>query len=318
MNEHKRTLAGVFVALVVIFIGLFLLCAQNQPSVMEDEEFSDNEDFRQELMDMLDLEDEGEAGEQSEELTWQDDSDQKTEELTMQDDTEEDVLSFFSEESSEPVEELVTEPTATADNMGISQEMFVKIQSDVMRLENKFNTQSSTVDSLRRIIENRNVRIRDLENRVQAFRSSGSTGKIAPPTARYSQKSSVVSNLNSDYRSRYEAGRTSFERFNYEEAIQVFSSLLQSDPSHSLADNCQYWIGECYYGLKQYDRAILEFQKVFAYSQNDKHDDAQLMIGLSYVKSGQTERAKSEFQTFLNTYIGSEYTSIARRYTQNI
>jgi TolA-binding protein len=85
-----------------------------------------------------------------------------------------------------------------------------------------------------------------------------------------------------------------------------------------MADNCQYWIGECYYGLRQYQKAIIEFQKVFAYSATDKHDDAQLMIGLSYFRLGQRDQAQSEFQTFLNNFADSEYSSIARRYVQDI
>ncbi|OPZ64053.1 MAG: Tetratricopeptide repeat protein [bacterium ADurb.Bin478] len=85
-----------------------------------------------------------------------------------------------------------------------------------------------------------------------------------------------------------------------------------------LADNCQYWIGESYFGLKEYQQAIMEFQKVFAYSMTDKYDDAQLMIGLSYVRSGQKEKAQKEFETFLNTYAGSEYAGVARRYYRDI
>jgi len=50
----------------------------------------------------------------------------------------------------------------------------------------------------------------------------------------------------------------------------------------------------------------------------DKYDDAQLMIGLSYVRSGQKEKAQKEFETFLNTYAGSEYAGVARRYYRDI
>ena len=95
-------------------------------------------------------------------------------------------------------------------------------------------------------------------------------------------------------------------------------SLLSQNPGHSYSDNAQYWIAESYYGKKDFNKAILEFQKVFAYNETDKHDDAQLMIGLAYLKMGQRQRAHSAFGEFLQTYRTSEYAHIARRYYQNI
>ena len=70
--------------------------------------------------------------------------------------------------------------------------------------------------------------------------------------------------------------------------------------------------------MKQYQEAIIEFQKVFAYVQNDKYDDAQLMIAQSYSRLGQKDRARSEFENFLNNYNSSEYYPIAKYKYENI
>jgi TolA-binding protein len=42
------------------------------------------------------------------------------------------------------------------------------------------------------------------------------------------------------------------------------------------------------------------------------------MIGLSYVRSGQKQKAQQEFEDFLNNYSNSEYFSVAKRYYRDI
>jgi len=304
MNRQKRSFVGVFLALTIILVGLLLLCSQRK-AVNNDQDLATNDDaFRQQLLDMLDLADDSTKVASADSATSKESAN--------------DVLSLLAPESEKAqatTTPLKTQPTATADKMGISEDMFKKIQSDVDRLENVLQNKSHSVDSLKRIVENKNARINDLETRVTSRPVSTPSGTVS---AHPHSSSSVRTNYASaGFMGEYQKARAQFESFNYEEAVATFENLLLKYPKHPLADNCQYWIGECYYGLKQYQKAIMEFQKVFAYSQVDKHDDAQLMIGLSYVKLGERNRANAEFETFLNTYAGSEYTSIAKRYYHN-
>ncbi len=120
------------------------------------------------------------------------------------------------------------------------------------------------------------------------------------------------------YANKYNEARSEFESFNYNGCIETMDELLNENSNSPLADNAQYWIGESYFGLKQYQKAILEFQKVFSFNATDKYDDAQLMIGLCYVRLGQQEMARSTFGDFLQTYEGSEYRGVAQKYYQNI
>ena len=90
-------------------------------------------------------------------------------------------------------------------------------------------------------------------------------------------------------------------------SIDGFRFLIQSDSNHDLADNCQYWIGEVYYSLKEYNRSIKEFEKVFTFPGTNKGDDAQFKLGLCYVNIGQIENAKKEFKNLLEFYPNSEY-----------
>ena len=97
------------------------------------------------------------------------------------------------------------------------------------------------------------------------------------------------------------------------QAIQDFGMVLQNAPQSDLADNAQYWIGECYYWLEEFDRALEAFRKVFDHQPTDKYDDAQLKIGITYRRMGQTEQAIGAFRTFLQRYPDSEYAGVARK-----
>ncbi|HQG45374.1 MAG TPA: hypothetical protein PLG50_06925, partial [bacterium] len=65
MKSYSRSVWAVVIALVIIFVGLFLVCAQRRGTVAGGEDMANNDDqFRQELLQLLDLT-EGEGGNNS-------------------------------------------------------------------------------------------------------------------------------------------------------------------------------------------------------------------------------------------------------------
>ena len=109
------------------------------------------------------------------------------------------------------------------------------------------------------------------------------------------------------YKKHYMKSLGHFQNQEYDSAIKGFSELVTSDATNGLADNCQYWLAECYYSKKDFKRAIGEFTKVFNYEGTDKDDDAQLKLGLAYQSMGSIEKAKEEFQRLIDYFPGSEY-----------
>ncbi|HAE87655.1 TPA: tol-pal system protein YbgF, partial [Candidatus Marinimicrobia bacterium] len=98
-----------------------------------------------------------------------------------------------------------------------------------------------------------------------------------------------------------------FQNKKYDKAIEKFSDLLRTNPDHELADNAQYWLAEAYYMKGDYQRALVEFEKVFTFTQKGKYDDAQLKLGYCYLKLGQKDKAKEEFERLISHYPYSEY-----------
>ena len=109
------------------------------------------------------------------------------------------------------------------------------------------------------------------------------------------------------YKQTYMKSLGSFQNQNYKSAILGFEELVRSGATNDLADNSQYWLAECYYSQKDFKRSIAEFEKVFTYAGTDKDDDAQLKIGLSYQSIGNVDKAREEFQRFIDYFPGSEY-----------
>lgn len=120
------------------------------------------------------------------------------------------------------------------------------------------------------------------------------------------------------FEERYQNALKTYRNRQYKNAIQKFEALLSENMTHSLSDNCQYWIGECYYGLGNYQQSIIAFEKVFTFAKSNKDDAAQLKLGLCYMRLNNHAKAKEEFNKLLGDYPSSEYVTIARRFIKKI
>ena len=110
-----------------------------------------------------------------------------------------------------------------------------------------------------------------------------------------------------DVQQSYREALKDYRDRRYDQAIGEFTETLSMAPKSDLADNAEYWIGECYYALNNYERAIVAFEKVLTYPKSEKLDDAQLKLGYSYLKVGKKEEAVAAFKKVLSTYPDSEY-----------
>ncbi|KPK89493.1 hypothetical protein AMJ80_09720 [bacterium SM23_31] len=96
------------------------------------------------------------------------------------------------------------------------------------------------------------------------------------------------------FEEEYNAALKEFSARRYQDALKRFTELLQMDRNHSLSDNCQYWIGECYFALKDYKQAIIAFEKVLFFPKSNKEADAQFKLGYTWYKMGEMNRANEE------------------------
>jgi len=175
------------------------------------------------------------------------------------------------------------------------------LQLQLTQLEEEISRKDEEIRELRAQLEEKEREISRLRAELERVKSQPTTTvAVAGPL--------------SELKIRYQEALNEYKKRNYETAIRLFERLLQGYPNTNLSDNCQYWIGESYYGLGNYDQALVEFEKVFSYANSNKADAAQLKIGLCYLKLGKKEQARKAWERLLQKYPNSEYANLARRY----
>jgi len=199
-----------------------------------------------------------------------------------------------------------SKPATMAKDTSMSEKSIM--EEKVNNLESELKTKDNEITQLKSDLVEKDKKLANLEAIMQDI-------KVSPNYS--SQASAAVSGgggrqPGSDYLQRYDAALSEYKRRNYNTAIRAFEELLRDDATNSYSDNCQYWIGECYYGLEMFQRAIVEFEKVFTFVNSNKEDAAQLKIGLCYVKLNQKDNAKAALERMTMKYPKSEYINTAR------
>ena len=81
----------------------------------------------------------------------------------------------------------------------------------------------------------------------------------------------------------YLKGLETFKSGDLSTARSQLTQFIEKNPNHELTPNARYWIGETYYGEKNYEQAILEFQEVVKqYPKKEKAPAAMLKQALSF------------------------------------
>ena len=94
-----------------------------------------------------------------------------------------------------------------------------------------------------------------------------------------------------------------YSRGNYDLAISEFRQYVETYPSSEMADNAQYWIGECYYSKKLLSEAIAEFDKVaLLFPKGDKVPGARFKKGVTLIEQGQVEAGRAELTALVRLF----------------
>lgn len=89
----------------------------------------------------------------------------------------------------------------------------------------------------------------------------------------------------------------------YGAAEAGFDDFLKRHPSHQLAGNAQYWLGETHYVRGQYRAAAAAFLKGYqTYSRSPKAPECLLKLAMSLQRLGQKDAACSSFNELATKY----------------
>jgi len=111
----------------------------------------------------------------------------------------------------------------------------------------------------------------------------------------------------------YQTAYNDYINRNYDLAVLEFQGFLTAFPNSDLADNAQYWIGECYYSQQRYEDALAGFSTVLQqYPNGDKYIPAMLKKGLSQIETGNLRSGKMILAKLIEDYPYSTEAKIAQ------
>lgn len=141
------------------------------------------------------------------------------------------------------------------------------------------------------------------------------TEKPSPLEEKVSDLKGLSVRVGDLYREAYET----FQRGDLEGARKKFEAFLSQYPHTELSDNAQFWIGETYFLKKDYEKAILEYEKVIVkYPEGDKVPSALLKQGLAFLELGDKTNGRSLLKRVMERYPKTEQAEIAKKRLESI
>jgi tol-pal system protein YbgF len=110
----------------------------------------------------------------------------------------------------------------------------------------------------------------------------------------------------------YETTLATYKNAQFEQALIGFKSFMEKYPNSDLADNAQFWVGECYMGLKQYEQAILAYQEVIKkYPNGNKVPNAMLRQAFAFYEIKDKVSSRLLLKKIIKNYPDSSEAKIA-------
>ncbi len=188
-----------------------------------------------------------------------------------------------------------TMPSASASDvqvrLGQMDELVREVIGKVDQLEFKLKKYDERLDMINRDID---VRLKMIEGKpldAGVGTASAQPEKFNAPVANNAPKSIVGDSIKGDDLKPlpgqdvsliYQEGLDALKANNNDLAEEKFSLILTKFSSDKLAGNAQYWLGEVYYGKKDFTKAAVAFAKGYEnYKNGPKGPDSLLKLGMS-------------------------------------
>lgn len=112
----------------------------------------------------------------------------------------------------------------------------------------------------------------------------------------------------------YKDAYDTFQKGDYKAARDKLHKYVETYPASKYTENALYWIGECSYSEKNYERAIVEFDDVVKkYPSGTKAPAALLKQGLAFSSLKDRKSAHAIFKKVMERYPKSEQAGVAKK-----
>lgn len=179
-------------------------------------------------------------------------------------------------------------------------------------LEERNRTQEERTKALEEKIRAMEDRLKGMETKVDSVASKQTEAEKAATMAKEaaSEMKGPATGMGEIYKDAYE----SYQKGDIEGARRKFEVFLKQYPNTSLSNNAQFWIGETYYAKKDFEKAILEYEKVIAkYPEGDKVPAALLKQAFAFFELGDKTNGRNLLRRVIERYPQSEQAEIAKK-----
>lgn len=220
------------------------------------------------------------------------------------------------------LENLQTEVRTLGTGIEEYKELLKKTPKEMDRLKENIALRTKALEDKEKILDDKD---KNLEERIKGMEEhlKGLEGKIVQLATKQSEienslrgkETSVegkgVSTRTGDlYKDAYET----YQKGDFEGARRKFEAFLKQYPNTELSDNAQFWIGETYYGKKDYEKAILEYEKAIAkYPEGDKVPATLLKQALAFLELGDKTNGRNLLKRVMERYPQSEQADMAKK-----
>ncbi len=173
------------------------------------------------------------------------------------------------------------------------------VEHQIRTLEEKINLLNKDIDVRLKMIEGKPIESGGMSKETPAKKFDAPVAKDAPASivGGSIKKGSDLPEVKTKTAEQiYQEGLDALNGGKNDEAAAKFNTVLTKFPEHKLAANAQYWLGESYYGKKDYAKAAVAFAKGYEkYKDSNKGADNILKLGMSMQMLGKTEEACTAF-----------------------
>jgi tol-pal system protein YbgF len=115
------------------------------------------------------------------------------------------------------------------------------------------------------------------------------------------------------------AALSAYREGQVEDAYRRFAVFLKKFPTHAIAANAVYWMGECRFDAREYRQAVAQYARVVKkYPGSNKIPDSLFKIGVAYERLGEMAKAQQVFEAILTTYPKSALAELARHHAATL
>jgi tol-pal system protein YbgF len=218
------------------------------------------------------------------------------------------------------IETLQSETRNLSTSVEEYQELIKRPSKETERFKEEMEGRLKILEERRKTQEER---IKEIEDRLKALdgKTAGSISKPIesekpiPTKEAPAELKGVSTGMGDLYKDAYET----FHRGDLEGARRKFEVFLRQYPNTELSDNAQFWIGETYYLKKDFERAILEYEKaIVKYPEGDKIPAALFKQALAFLELGDKTNARNLLKRVIEKYPHSEQAEMAKKKLETI